>query len=165
LTVFDSKIAAAEKKKKDLEKEVAPYLVAADERSVWAEILNELSARVPRRYIWITQLVPVESESSDSAAAPAPAPGARPPAPGHTDEAPRKAITHLEIKGLYLDTADNKLGAGIIDEFYDKLAASPVFATGEDRTTVITERTTPSGETWAYGYAMRLPLKNPIPLP
>jgi type IV pilus assembly protein PilM len=157
LDVFARKIDAAERRKKDLEKQVAPYLVSADERSVWAQILNELSAKIPKRFIWVTQLVPVESVLADDSAA---------PAPGKPDDAaPPKAITHLEIKGLYLDTAENKLGAGIIDEFFDNLATSPVFATGEDRTTIITERTTPSGETWAYGYAMRLPLKNPIPLP
>ncbi len=161
LSGLGAKIDAAERRKKDLEKQIAPYLVAAAERSVWAGILNELSARVPKRFLWVTQLVPVESTLTDEAAAPAP--GARPPAP--SGEEPRKAITHLEIKGLYLDTAENSKGAGIIDEFYDNLADSPVFATGEDPTAVITERTTPSGETWAYGYAMRLPLRNPIPLP
>ena len=160
---FAQKIDGAERKKKDIEKEVAPYLVAAAERSVWAQILNELSARIPSRFIWVTQLVPVESELTENAAEPTP--GSRPPAPPKSAEAPKKAITHLEIRGLYLDTPGNESGAGIIDNFYDKLAASPVFATGEDRTAVITERTTPSGETWAYGYAMRLPLKAPIPLP
>ena len=156
LSGFAKGIDTAERKRKDLENQIAPYLVAAAERSVWAQILNELSARIPKRFIWVTQLVPLESELSGEADM---------PSPGKPTEAAPKAITHLEIKGLYLDAAENTKGAGIIDEFYDNLAASPVFATGEDRTAIITERTTPSGETWAYGYAMRLPLKNPIPLP
>ena len=71
------------------------------------------------------------------------------------------------MKGLYLDNPPNEKGTALVDEFYDQLAGSPVFGISEttDRASVITERTTPTGEAWAYGFTMRLPLKNPIILP
>jgi hypothetical protein len=66
-----------------------------------------------------------------------------------------------------LDTPPNDKGAAIVDEFYTGLVGSTVFEINEstDRASVITERTTPTGETWAYSFTMRLPLKTPIPLP
>lgn len=161
---FANTINTRMRAKSDLEKEIAPLLESAAERSVWSSILNELSSRLPPRFIWVTQLRPVESVLEvEEEAAPAPA---RPTARGKAPEPEtRKAITHLEIKGLYLDVPENSAGAGIIDQFHDKLAESAVFETGTDRAAIITERTTPTGETWAYGFTLRLPLKNPIPLP
>jgi type IV pilus assembly protein PilM len=158
------KIEASLRKKKELETEVKPFLDSVAERSAWANILNELSSRLPQRFIWVTRLAPVEIDTSapqDKSRASQKKPAA--PAP----EAPKKAITHIEVKGLYLDNPPNEKGAGLIDEFYDSLSGSAVFdiSTTTDRASVITERTTPTGETWAYSFTMRLPLKNPIPLP
>lgn len=158
-----------QKKQKALEVELAPFLVSAAERSVWAKILGELSAKIPDRFIWVTRLAPVETEDAHP---PAPATPANPPQGQRkpilaTPQAPAKSITHLEVKGLYLDSPPNEKGAAIVDEFYTGLFGSPVFEINEntDRATVITERTTPSDETWAYSFTMRLPLKTPIPLP
>ena len=148
------------KEKKALDTEIAPFLLAAAERSAWSNILNELSAKLPTRFIWVTSLAPVETEETPAAPKPN-----TPPPPAN---APReKSITHLEVKGLYLDNPPNEKGTALVDEFYDKLAGSPVFGINEttDRASVITERTTPTGEAWAYGFTMRLPLKTPIILP
>ena len=164
LDAIAKQIDALENTRRQYEKEVAPFLISATERSAWANILNELSNRLPKRFIWVTQLAPVESAimPADGSVS---TPGARPPAPSKPDASTPKAITHLEIKGLYLDTPENEKGAGIIDEFHDNMAESTVFDIGTDRAAIITERTTPNGETWAYGFALRLPLKTPIPLP
>ncbi len=151
------------KEKKALDSEIAPFLLAAAERSAWSNILNELSAKLPPRFIWVTRLAPVETEEAPAAPN---QPNQKNPAP--TDKAAlKKSITHLEVKGLYLDNPPNEKGTALVDEFYDKLAGSPVFGITEttDRSSVITERTTPTGEAWAYGFTMRLPLKNPIVLP
>lgn len=158
------KIEASLRKKKELETEVKPFLDSIAEKSAWANILNELSSRLPRRYIWVTRLVPVENDTPaarDKSRAPQKKPAAPEP------EAPKKAITHIEVKGLYLDNPPNKKGAGLVDEFYDSFSGSAVFDISKDtdRASVITERTTPTGETWAYSFTMRLPLKTPIPLP
>ncbi len=153
-------IDASLKEKKALDTEIAPFLLAAAERSAWSNILNELSAKLPTRFIWVTRLAPVETEEAPAA------PNQQNPAPTNK-AALKKSITHLEVNGLYLDNPPNEKGTALVDEFYDQLAGSPVFGITEstDRAFVITERTTPTGEAWAYGFTMRLPLKTPIILP
>jgi type IV pilus assembly protein PilM len=175
LQADSQKIDAFFKKEKKLQAELAPFLISAAERSVWAKILNELSAKIPNRFIWVTSLTPVETEATPTVTPPGnPPPGQPNPAPA-AKQAPTKSITHLEVKGLFLDPDNdergkarlNEKGAAIVDEFYTGLFGSKVFEINEstDRASVITERTTPTGETWAYSFTMRLPLKTPIPLP
>lgn len=161
MQTLGGKIDRSLSEKKKLEGELAPFLVAAAERSAWANILNELSSKLPARFIWVTRLAPVETE-----VAPAPLPNQKTPAPAPV-ETRKKFITHIEVKGLYLDNPPNEKGTALVDDFYTSLFGSPVFAINEstDRATVITERTTPTGEAWAYGFTMSLPLKSPIPLP
>lgn len=156
-------IDASLKEKKALDTEIAPFLLATAERSAWSNILNELSAKLPTRFIWVTSLAPVETEEAPDAPN---QPNQQNPAPTNKS-AFKKSITHIEVKGLYLDNPPNEKGTALVDEFYDQLAGSPVFGINEttDRASVITERTTPTGEAWAYGFTMRLPLKNPIILP
>ena len=149
---------AAERKK--LETAVAPLLLASAERSAWAEIFDELGAKLPSRFIWVTEMQPnggrgVVSERPESQG---------PPRPGQPRSA-TPSITALEIKGLYLDNPPNEKEARIVDEFVDNLKTSPVFALPEDKAKIITQRTTPTGESWAYGYTLVLPLRKPIPFP
>lgn len=155
-----AKIDASLNEKKKLESEVAPFLVAVAERSAWANILNELSSKLPARFIWVTRLAPVETEAK-----PATPNQNTPPPPAN--EPRKKSITHIEVKGLYLDNPPNEKSIALVDDFYASLFGSAVFEISEstDRASVITERTTPTGESWAYGFTMVLPLKTPIPLP
>lgn len=150
------KLAAEQKK---LEATVAPALLAAAERSAWAEIFDELGAKLPARFIWITDMQPVGGRGQGDKPEP---PG--PPKPGQP-KAGAPAISALEIKGLYLDNPPNEKEARIVDEFVDNLKTSPVFALPEDKAKIITQRTTPTGESWAYGYTLVLPLRKPIPVP
>ena len=71
----------------------------------------------------------------------------------------------IEINGLYLDSPPNPDGAAVIDKFFNNLKSSAIFAIGDDPAKIITRRTTPTGETWAYGYTLLLPLKQPVILP
>ena len=143
--------------------EAAPFLSVAAERSVWASILDELASTIPQRFIWITQIKPVEGVIVPPE--PAPAPGAKAPPKPATPVSGPKAITAIEINGLYLDNPPNAEGAGVIDKFFNNLKPSAVFAIGEDPSKIITRRTTPTGEAWAYGYTLLLPLKQPLMLP
>lgn len=158
------KIAAEQKK---LESTVAPLLLAASERTAWVGILDDLGARLPERYIWITELTPITSGGKSVAGDKTAAGPARPGQP--TAAAPAAsgppAIIALEIKGLYLDNPPNEKEARIIDEFVENLKASPVFNLPDDKAKIITQRTTRTGESWAYGYTLVLPLRTPIPLP
>jgi hypothetical protein len=143
--------------------EATPFLLVAAERSVWASILDELASTIPQRYIWVTQMKPVEGVIVPPE--PTPAPGAKTPTRSTTPPSGPKAITAVEINGLYLDNPPNAEGAGVIDKFFNNLKTSEVFAIGEDPSKIITRRTTPTGEAWAYGYTLILPLKQPLLLP
>jgi hypothetical protein len=156
-------ISSALAERDKLVAEAAPFLAVASERSAWASILDELAATIPQRFIWITQIKPVEGVIL--APEPTPTPGAKAPPKPATPVSGPKAITAIEINGLYLDNPPNSEGAGVIDKFFNNLKPSAVFAIGEDPSKIITRRTTPTGEAWAYGYTLVLPLKQPLVLP
>ncbi len=173
LTTLSANIDKITAEQKALVAETLPFLVKAHERSAWTEILEELADKIPTRFIWITQLKPVigtlappEDPAKPAAPKGAPTPAPQPPVP---------AITGVEVNGLYLDNPPNKDGALVIDDFYNKLKAAAdhaagekiayPFSMGEDKSKIITQRTTPTGENWAYGYTLVLPLAQPIVLP
>jgi type IV pilus assembly protein PilM len=119
--------------------------------SLWEaypRILTELSAKVPERYLWITEIQPAVDAS------------ARGVSPNSNDG----AIKALLVKGLYLD---NPKQASVIDNFVTSLQSSDVFAVEEkEKSKIITQRGSPNGEYWAYPFSLRIPLRNPItPLP
>ena len=173
ITTLSKKIDNITAKQKALIADAMPLLVKAHERSAWTEILEELADKIPTRYIWVSQLKPVigtltppEDPAKPAAPKGAPTPAPKPPVP---------AITGVEVNGLYLDNPPNEKGALVIDDFYEKLKAAAdhaageniayPFSMGEDKSKIITQRTTPTGEHWAYGYTLVLPLKQPIALP
>lgn len=157
-------ISSAMSERSKLVAEAGPFIEIAAERSAWASIMEELAATIPQRFIWITQIKPIEGVIATPEPTPAPGTKAPPPKPKASPTGP-KAITAIEINGLYLDAPPNPEGAGVIDKFFDNLKPSKVFAIGEDPAKIITRRTTPTGETWAYGYTLILPLKTPLRLP
>ena len=119
--------------------------------SLWEaypKILVELSAKVPERYLWITEIQPAGDTS------------ARGVSPNSNDG----AIKALLVKGLYLD---NPKQASVIDDFVTSLQSSDVFAVEEkEKSKIITQRGSPNGEYWAYPFSLRIPLRNPVtPLP
>ena len=119
--------------------------------SLWEaypRILTELSAKVPERYLWITEIQPAVDTS------------ARGVSPNSNDG----AIKALLVKGLYLD---NPKQASVIDDFVTSLQSSDVFAVEEkEKSKIITQRGSPNGEYWAYPFSLRIPLRNPFtPLP
>jgi type IV pilus assembly protein PilM len=151
------KIEAIAKEQENLKVKVTPLLLASAERSAWAEIIDELGSKLPAKFIWITEMQPVSGRGPSSAEPPGP------PRPGQRAGSP--SISALEIKGLYLDNPPNVKEARIVDEFVENLKGSPVFALPDDKAKIITQRTTPTGESWAYGYTLVLPLRKPITLP
>lgn len=165
---FDT-LAAEGKKLQEL---AAPLILAATERAAWAEILEELGAKLPKRYIWITDLKPLSAGrpyspggTAGSPGGSSPTPPAAPPRPGQPAAATGPArIDALQISGLYLANPPNTKEARVIDEFVDQLQSSQIFNVNErDKTKDV--RTTPDGQSWAYGYSLVLPLRNPITLP
>ena len=120
-------------------------------RAAYPALLAELSARVPDRYLWMTQIQPVEDSKQK---------GANP----NSSKAGDFSIKSLQVKGLYLE---NPREASVIDDFVTALQSSPLFAVDEkDKSKIITKRGSPNGEYWAYPYSLNIPLRDPItPLP
>ena len=156
---------------KRLQEAAAPLILAANERSAWAEILEELGSRLPPRFIWVTDLKPLSEgrpyppTASTQPRTPLPQQGSQ--RVGQSATAPaRPAIDALEISGLYLANPPNEKEARVIDEFVDQLQKSEVFKIEEkDKAKAVIQRTTPDGQSWAYGYTIVLPLRNAITLP
>ncbi len=162
---------------KRLQEAAAPLILAANERSAWAEIMEELGSRLPPRFIWVTDIKPLingkplaSTTAPGSKAAPQPAspPANQPGTAQRPGQAPpaRPVIDGLQISGLYLANPPNDKEARIIDEFVDQLQKSAVFKIDEkDKAKAVIQRTTPDGQSWAYGYTIVLPLRNPVSLP
>lgn len=163
------KLDAVEQEIRTLEKQAAPLVEAARERTFWTGILDELNRRLPPRFIWITRLTPLSGErpivppgASAPVAAAQSAPSG-PPRPGEQDKGP-SMIDALEITGLYLANPPNENEARVIDQFVENLQRSPLFKI-ESPARVVVERKTPDGLSWAYPYRLRIPLAEPIMAP
>lgn len=163
----------ATENQKQLEATAAPLLLAVAEREAWIRIFNELAAKLPPDFIWITQMTPLANGtpvtlgSGTGAASPNPLPPTaanapqQPGQPGNARPAPK--IDALEIQGLYLE---NPRAATVIDEFVNNLQKSPVFSIVEaEKSRIVTKRSTPDDLAWAYSYTIVIPLANPISLP
>jgi type IV pilus assembly protein PilM len=114
-------------------------------REAYPKIVFELAAKVPDRFIWITEVQSAgETLQKDS--------------PAKTADSSVKAII---VKGLYLD---NPRQASVIDDFVTNLQTSQLFAIEDkEKSKVITQRSSPSGEYWAYPFALLIPLRTTIP--
>jgi type IV pilus assembly protein PilM len=155
---YENKFAAVRKDMKALQDTGAPLLQAASDRDYWAKIIDDLNARLPQRYIWVTVFDPgfvtadgafnsvLSSEGAVSAAAAAPAPVGPGPAV--------KNALSLRIRGLYVP---NPQGPDIVDEFAKKLGESPYLSAVK-----IAVRAQPTNDTWAYDYELQATLKSPI---
>ena len=160
-----------------LQETAQPLIVAITERAAWAEILEELGAKLPPRFIWVTDIKAL-SEGKPYLPSGGP-PALSPPQksetqkqagtaqrPGQQSTEGQPKIDGLEVSGLYLANPPNEKEARIIDEFVDQLQKSEVFRIEEkDKAKVVIQRTTPDGQSWAYSYTIVLPLRNPISLP
>jgi type IV pilus assembly protein PilM len=170
------RLDSLEAENKKLQAAAEPLMLAIAERASWAEILEELGAKLPPRFIWVTEIKalsdgkpyvqgaspqPVQTQQTDAPRQSGPA-----QRPGQQSSEGKAKIDGLEISGLYLANPPNEKEARIIDEFVDQLQKSEVFKIEEkDKARVVVQRTTPDGQSWAYGYTIVLPLRNPISVP
>lgn len=176
---------AVEAEAKKLQETAAPLILASAERSAWSAILDDLASRLPSRYIWVTNLVPlsdgkpynfgapsIQGGSTATTVTSAPSQPSAPPRPGSQGGPGQQGgggpprIDALQVSGLYLSNPPNEKEARMIDDFVDQLQKSQIFKIEEkDKARVVIQRTTPDGQSWAYGYTLVLPLRNPISLP
>lgn len=167
-STFDARISSLGAEKKALDQaakdlasaqaKATPLLDAATTRAAWTTILETLSANLPPRFIWITTLDPIQGTPPPDS----PTPPDNRPTPNQPTH-----ITAIQIQGLYLGDPPNPSEAAVIDTFADNLAtnAQSVFLIDQDRTKVVTQRSTPDPTFWAHSYTMLLPLTRPIPIP
>mgnify|MGYP000104797895 CR=1 FL=1 len=115
-------------------------------REAYPMILADLSARVPTRFLWITEIQPVGDTNQKGVVL--------------KSSEGQGAITALLVKGLYLD---NPRQASVIDDLVTSLQSSEIFAVEEkEKSKIITQRGSPSGEYWAYPFSLKIPLRTPI---
>ena len=122
-------------------------------RDAYPAILADLSAKVPERFLWITEVQPINPLTTKGTAKPSDS--SIKPVTGNA------GISAISVKGLYLD---NPRQAAVIDDFVTALQSSSVFVVEEkEKSKIITQRGSPSGQYWAYPFALTIPLRNPIP--
>jgi len=155
LETFDKKIKTARSEIKAQQDMMAPLIAAVDDRNYWVNIIEDINARLPKDFVWITSfdLKPATTARAPGApATPAPGPQARNRAP----EGP----SYL-LKGLYL--FNNRQGA-VVDDFVNELLKSPLYTASKDPTAGF-KRSVPNDQDWAYDFEIPIALKPPGPQP
>jgi len=142
---IDANIQKLKAEQAAIEKTQDDLLHVAQLREAYPQILAELNAKIPSRFLWITEIIPVGD----------------PVQKGKPSSPDIKAVT---VNGLYLD---NPRQAAVIDDFVTSLQSSGIFLVEEkEKSKIITKRGSPNGEYWAYPFSLRIPLRNTLtPLP
>jgi len=147
------KLRSLEKKQDEIRKTSGELLTLVMLREAYPKIIAELAAKVPKRFLWITEIQPAVESPSKNPVRNAVEKGA--------EKGAENSVKAVIVKGLYLD---NPKQASVIDDFVTSLQSSELFVVEEkDMTKIITQRGSPSGEYWAYPFALRIPLRAPIP--
>lgn len=151
---YEGRLAKVRLDIKAQEELALPLLEAVRERDYWVRIIDDINARLPSEFVWITTLAP-EIRVPDPAAKGAPGqPPKGPPKPGAAAPGPE---TIVQLQGLYLTNPRNTL---VVDDFMNKLGESELYTVDKAKL----ERQVPTETEWAYPYSVPLVLKNPIPL-
>jgi len=145
LEMISKRIALLRTQQEEIRKTSNTLLRLTLLRQAYPKIIAELAAKVPDRFLWITEVQPAVD----------------PPQKGAPAQSVDTDIKAVIVKGLYLD---NPRQASVIDDFVINLQASEIFDVKEkEKSKIITQRSSPSGEYWAYPFALRLPLRTPVP--
>jgi type IV pilus assembly protein PilM len=120
---------------------VVPLIEAVQDREYWVQLIEELNSRLPERSIWVTSME-LEPAKPDAAA-------------GTPGKGKASKLPVLILKGFYVD---NPKGVGIVDDFANALAKSPLFNVHPDKD----RSPTVPPDDWAASYTIRLDLKKPF---
>jgi len=165
LTRLDAQMKVATAEKAALTESAEPLVKIAREREYWVDLLADLNKRIPKDYIWVTNLELASDNPKKPGGNPVPphnAPaGKTTPKKGADREGPG---TILMIKGLYLSRdAGNNAGPAVVDEFVKNLKDSPLFEPIEEASAGYVRASDDTAE-WAFKYVLPLKLRNPINL-
>jgi len=109
------KIGALLGKQSEIRKNQHRLALAGPARDAYPKIISELAAKVPDRFLWITEIQPVGD----------------PPQKGASPKSADASLKAVIVKGLYLD---NPRQASVIDDFVTSLQSSePLLRGGEGK--------------------------------
>ena len=155
-----------------LDSVAAPLTAAINDRSFWAEIIEDLNARLPKEHIWITELVALSGgkpigggDLRTGRVEPTPVATATPTAtrgPAAAAKTTEPAIDGIFVRGLYLF---NPRQQEVVVDYFRNLVSSPYFAIDPNNQAKVIRPTTPNNTEWAFPYELRLDLKKPVKLP
>ncbi len=142
-----------------------PLEKVTQEREYWVTLLADINQRLPKDYIWVTNLDidPPEALKKEADA---------PDAAGKTPQGKVKSkkgegggpTTILRVKGLYLSRdAGNNSGPAVVDEFIKNLKESKLVKPIEEGAGFVRENDD-NPSVWAYKFVLPLKLQNPINL-
>lgn len=149
---FESRMSGVRNDIKAQEDTILPLLTAVKERDYWVKVINDINARLPQDYVWVTGFepkiaTPVAPRSGGK--------GKSQPPPAAT---PQGLQTVLTLSGLYLA---NPRGPSVVDDFVNKLGESELYAVNK----ADLKRSVPNEAEWAFDFEVPLILKNPIQIP
>ena len=158
LTSIQEKFAVAEKQIKDKQAVAEPLIQAIEDREYWLKLIDDLNARLPDRYIWITSMEAIKPPPLPPVAL------STPMGPKNGQAAPTQPTSVLVIKGLCL--WNEKGGAStVLDKFVANLQESPFFVIDPKKRTEFNPTRPDQKDTdWTFEYVLRLPLKKAIEL-
>ena len=150
----------------------APLNQTVGDRQFWAKIINELNARLPEKYVWITNLQPTSGGKvltmGDASKPLAPlgssnAPAA-PAAPGRAPAAKGPVIDGILVQGMYLHNPANN---NVVVDYVKALASSDYFALDmkNRQNSVILDNPPEDPKAWATPYKLQLTFKKPLQIP
>ena len=166
--VAESQLDKLKKQVASVDSLATPLIEAANDRSFWLEILEDLNTRLPKEDIWITELIPTSGGKPvgvDEKRVAELAPSATPPPGPVRPNAARPGgpvIDGIFVRGLYLF---NPKQQEVVVDYFKNLIGSPHFAIDPNNQARVIKPTTPNNTDWAFPYELHLDLKKPIRLP
>jgi type IV pilus assembly protein PilM len=162
----EGRINAARTEIEKLQEYAKPLVKTTRERDYWISVLNDLNARLPQEYIWITAFEPPNREELRKAAADAEreaqAAGAKPKK--KKDEVAEAPPVIVMLRGIYLSQdAGNAAGPAVVDTFVSNLKESTFVEPVTDPEKGFS-RNSPDTPEWGFKFTLPLKLKNPIDL-
>ena len=149
---FEKQINAARADIKAQQELANPLLMAVEERNFWVRIIDDINARLPLAYVWVTSF-----DLSTKQAAPGGATEATPKggSANQGNRQPRRAEgIHVALKGLYLW---NDRQQSVVDDFVNKLKESSLYTVDTDNL----KRTVPNEQEWAFEFEIPIIVKAP----
>ncbi len=130
-----------------------PLLLAVEERNFWVKVIDDINARLPLAYVWVTSFdLVAKRETAGGEAAPKTGPGNQ-GNPGNRPQRRAEGI-NVSLKGLYLW---NDRQQSVVDDFVNKLKESPLYSVDTDNL----KRTVPNEVEWAFEFEIPLIVKAP----